>query len=189
MTSRGMATMEGRDDGSVLVSGDCPNNDIYSLDLATELAGVTAIKLEVLPDHSLPEDGPGRAPLFMPGDFMLSEFELKAGPLKGTEPQPVKLTKASHSFASANRSAEAALDGRIDTGWSIGPKTGQAHQAVFVLPKPAGGEGGTKLLITLGSQYIHQTTIGHFRISVTTDPEPAPASELPADLEAILATT
>jgi hypothetical protein len=189
MSSRGHATMVVQDGGSVLVSGDWPNNDVYELDLATELAGVTAIKLEVLPHESFPEGGPGRAPLFMPGDFLLSEVELKAGPAGAAELQPVKPASASHSFASDNRPAAAALDGRIDTGWSIGPKVGQTHQAVFVLPAPAGDAGGTRLLLTLVQQYIHQTTIGRFRISVTADPQPAPASDLPADVEAILATT
>ena len=189
MSSRGQATMVVQDDGSVLVSGDWPNNDVYTLELSTPLAGVTAIKLEALPDESLPERGPGRAPLFMPGDFMLSEIELKAGAGNASELQPVKPSRASNSFASANRSAGQALDGRIDTGWSIGPKTGQAHQAVFVLPQPVGGQDGTKLLLTLVHQYIHQTTLGRFRISVTVDAQPAQASDLPADVEAILATT
>ncbi len=188
MTSRGHATMTTQPDGSVLVTGDWPNNDVYTLELSTELSGVTGIKLEVLPDESLPENGPGRAPLHATGDFMLSEFEVSAAPANG-ELQPVKPSKASHSFASQNRSAEAALDGRADTGWSIGPRTGEPHQAVYALPAGVGGAGGTKLLVTLTQQYIHQTTIGRFRISVTTDAQPAAASELPPEAEAILATT
>ena len=189
MSSRGLATMDVQPDGSVFVSGDWPNNDVYELDVPTEVSGITGIKIEVLPDESLPENGPGRAPLFMPGDFMLSEFELKAGPATGGEPQPVKPAKASHSFAGDGRSAQLALDGRIDTGWSVGPRTGQAHQAVFVLPQPVGGAGGTRLVLKLVQQYIHQTTIGRFRVSVTTDPQPADATDLPADVEAILATS
>jgi hypothetical protein len=182
IASRGHATLETQSDGSVLASGDCPNNDVYSLEFTTPISGITAIKLEVLPDESLPENGPGRAPLFMPGDFLLSEFELKAGP----DSRPVKVTQASQDFAAANRSAQLALDGRIDTGWSVGPKTGEAHQAVFVMPSPV---DGTKLLINLVSQYIHQTTIGRFRISVTTDAKPAPATAMPPEIESVLATT
>jgi mono/diheme cytochrome c family protein len=189
MTSRGRATMEVQEDGSVVVSGDCPNNDIYTLEIPTPLSGITAIKLEAMPDHSLPEEGPGRAPLFMPGDFMLSEFEVKAGPMSAAELAPVKPIRATQSFASADRSAQAALDGRIDTGWSIGPKTGQTHQAVFVLPAPVGGSDGTKLEVRLVHQYIHQTTLGRFRISVTTDANPSNATTLPADVEAIFAST
>jgi hypothetical protein len=60
---------------------------------------------------------------------------------------------------------------------------------VFVLPQPAGDKSGTRLRVDLVSQYIHQTTIGRFRLSVTTDARPAPASELPPDVEAIFATT
>jgi hypothetical protein len=59
MESQGHATMVVQDDGSVLVTGDWPNQDIYTVDLSTPTSGVTAIKLEVLPDESLPENGPG----------------------------------------------------------------------------------------------------------------------------------
>ncbi len=38
MTSRGHATMTAQPDGSVLVSGDWPNNDVYALEFATERA-------------------------------------------------------------------------------------------------------------------------------------------------------
>jgi hypothetical protein len=190
MESEGHATMATRDDGSVLVTGDWPNQDVYTVDLATPTTGVTAIKLEVLPDESLPENGPGRAPLFMPGDFLLGEFELNAGPKSATGELPaVKPSRASQDFASPGRSAALALDGRIDTGWSIGPRTGEAHQAVFVLPKPLGDVTGTRMQIKLVSKYVHQTTIGRFRISVTTDPKPADASELPPEVEQIFATT
>jgi len=41
------------------------------------------------------------------------------------------------------------------------------------------------LLLTLHQTYIHQTTIGRFRVSMKSDPDPPRASGLPAEVEAI----
>ncbi len=76
LASKKHATMTVQPDGSVLASGDKPNNDVYTVELSTDLKGITAIRLEVLTDPSLPEGGPGRAPLFQVGDFLLTEFQL-----------------------------------------------------------------------------------------------------------------
>src|SRR5438128_1022343 len=67
-------------DGSVLASGDQNKRDVYDLTYRTDLLGITALRLEVLPDDSLPRHGPGRT--FYegaPGDFFLSELTLTAG--------------------------------------------------------------------------------------------------------------
>lgn len=178
MASKNHATLEVLADGSVLASGDKPNNDAYELELSGDFAGVTALRLEVLPDPSCPENGPGRAPLFSPGDFLLSEVEL-------SRDGPVKIASASHSFADKGRSAAECLDGKLDTGWSIRGRTGQASWAVFNLavPLPA---GTSKLKLKLVQEYIHQMTIGRFRVSVTRDVDAQASPELPPEVEAAL---
>ena len=162
-------------DASVLVSGDNPNNNAYTVTSETG-ASVTALRLEVLPHASLPDGGPGRAPLFSVGDFLLSEVTLADA--RG----PVGLKGATQSYTEAKRSAALALDGKLDTGWSIKGRIGQAHHAVFPLERPAEGP----LVLTLVQEYIHQMTIGRFRVSVTTDAAPVESSGLPADVEAAL---
>jgi hypothetical protein len=186
--SKKHATMTVLDDDSVLLSGDWPNNDTYVVELETPLTGITALKLEVLPDPSLPHGGPGRAPLFQEGDFLLSEFMATAAPLNGGKPQPVKFASASHSHAKSGTSAALALDGKLDTGWSILGRVGKANRAVFVADKPIGAGVGTRLVVTLEQQYIHQMTIGRFRLWATTDPRPAQALDMSAEVEAALAT-
>ncbi len=71
-------TLTLREDGSILASGTNPPTDTYTLSFNDIPAGVTAIRLEVLPDDSLPRKGPGRAGN---GNFVLSEFraELASG--------------------------------------------------------------------------------------------------------------
>src|SRR5208283_5571031 len=64
-------------DDSVFVSGDASKNDKYHLAYQTGLRGVTAIRLEVLPDDRLPQHGPGR--VFYegsPGNFLLTDLSL-----------------------------------------------------------------------------------------------------------------
>ena len=41
--------------------GESPENDVYTIALRTELTGLTAFRLEALPDSSLPQGGSGRA--------------------------------------------------------------------------------------------------------------------------------
>lgn len=194
MVSRKHATMEVLGDLSVRVSGDKPNNDCYDLELSGDFGGVTAIRLEVLPDESCPENGPGRAPLFSPGDFLLSEVELSTVEAVGAvedlsawmKGNPIKLASASHSYAEKGRSAAACLDGKLDTGWSIRGRTGEASWAVFNLATPLAA-GTKRLHLKLDQEYIHQMTIGRFRVSVTRDSGAEASADMPPGVEAALA--
>jgi hypothetical protein len=69
--SEGGASLRKQDDGSLRAEGTNPANDSYTVTARTELKGVTAFRLETLPDQSLPGGGAGRAP---DGNFVLSRF-------------------------------------------------------------------------------------------------------------------
>ena len=185
--SRKNATMTVLEDRSVLATGDKPNNDVYEVELPTDLKGITALRLEVLPHESLPDGGPGRAPLMSVGDFILTEVQLSAGPANDPKAaRPVAFQEVSQDYAQAGRPAALAIDGRPDTGWSVQGGIGQAHAAVFMLKENVGDGRPTRLALTLHQFGIHQMTIGRFRVAVTTDPRPIRASGLPADVEEIL---
>ncbi len=187
LESKKHATLTVQPDGSVLATGDKPNNDVYTVELDADPKGkpITAIRLEVLTDPSLPEGGPGRAPLFQVGDFLLTELQLAAAPGGKRAPRPVRFAGATADFAAEGRSAALAIDGISDTGWSVNGAVGKDHAAVFELAEPIGG-GRTRLTVTMHQEYIHQTTIGRFRLSATTDPRPVRASGVPADVEEVL---
>ncbi len=184
LKSSNHATLTVLTDNSVLASGDLPNQDTYTVDLIVDLPRVTAIRLEVLPDESLPEGGPGRAPLYSEGDFMLGEFSASTI-CAGETATPLPLTNATHSYAAEKTSAAATIDDDLDTGWSIKGRAGEAHQAVFPLAKPLEAAQRTRLRVTLDHRFIHNMIIGRFRLSLSDAATPV-ASPLPAEVEAIL---
>ena len=187
MASAKHATMTVLEDRSVLVSGDKPNNDTYKVVLPVDRPGVTAIRVEVLPHESLPESGPGRAPLFSVGNFFLSEVEAALASPDESIVRPIAIRDASADFEEKGKSASGTLDGKTDSGWSIGGKVGRRHAIVFRLKEPLQAAPGSRIILTLHQTYIHQTTIGRFRVSETTDPDPPPASGLSDEVEAIAA--
>ena len=63
-------------DGSVLASGPNPGETTYTIEARTSLPRVTAVRLEALPDPTLPKGGPGRDPY---GNFQLNGFEIDGG--------------------------------------------------------------------------------------------------------------
>ena len=180
--SRKHATMAVLPDRSVLASGDKPNNDTYEVELPTDLEGITALRLEVLPDPSLPDGGPGRAPLFSVGDFILSELEAHADP----GAKKLAFGEASQDHSEPGHPASLAVDGVNDTGWTIKGGVGKAHAAVFPFTERVGDGRRAVLRLVLHQDGIHQMTIGRFRVSATTDAGPVRASGLPAVVEEIL---
>ena len=53
--SKGGAKLTKQPDGSILASGKNPSPETYTVTAITPLQGITALRLEVLPDNSLPK--------------------------------------------------------------------------------------------------------------------------------------
>ncbi|MBM3965882.1 MAG: DUF1549 domain-containing protein, partial [Planctomycetes bacterium] len=77
MVSLEGVTLKSLPDGSILASGKNPATDTYLLTFRELPKGITAFRLEVLPDDSFPRKGPGRAGN---GNFVLSEFVVQLRP-------------------------------------------------------------------------------------------------------------
>ena len=170
-------------DDSVFASGDITKSDTYELKFRTELRGITAVRLEALPDDRLPRHGPGTAYYEGPkGDFFMGEFQLSA------DGQPVKFARATGSYAKNNfgdsASAALAIDGDPQTGWSTAGREGERHEAVFVLAEPLAQAGELQLKMMFGRHYA--CSLGRFRISVTTQPGGAQARDLPEEAGRLL---
>jgi len=174
LRSTGGATLAMQSDGSILASGANPACDTYTVVADTDLAEITGIRLEALPDASLPGRGPGRA---VNGNFMLNEFRVEATPRtsdKATAEVPVALWNAKADYAQDSYGGwpvAAAIDGNPATGWSIDPAEGLPHVAVFETQKPVGFPGGTRLTFTM----LHgerEHNLGRWRLAVTSAKPP-----------------
>src|SRR5207237_347433 len=138
-------------DGSVLLSGDPPDRDTYTVTVKTTLTGIRAIKLEALTDPSLPGKGPGRGDATRP-NFVLNTFAATATP-PGGKPAPLKFAGAKAGFAQAKFDPAGAIDSDPKTAWAINPQFGKPHWAVFDLTSPIGSDAGTLLTFTLVQDY------------------------------------
>jgi hypothetical protein len=185
VASAGGATLTQQPDGSIVAAGKSPPTDTYTIEAKTNLSGISAFRLEVLPDESHPAKGPGRV---THGNFVLNEFTVKAVGAEGAEPRPVALQNATADFSQDKYAVAAAIDGNAGTGWAIAPQFGRRHVAVFEAKDDlaAVSESGTTLVFSLDQQYGTEHTIGRFRISATTEPRPVPADDLPDDVIAAL---
>jgi Protein of unknown function (DUF1553)/Protein of unknown function (DUF1549) len=161
-----------KSDGSILASGKNPFPETYTITLKTKQTGITAIRLEVLPDPSLPSQGPGRSA--SNGNFVLSEFAVTARPADEKDPvQPVGLRNAQATFSQDGWPVAAAIDNNPETGWAILPQAGRANSALFETQSPLGFADGTLLTVTMQHHFPGRDhNIGKFRLSVTTAKSP-----------------
>ena len=148
--SEGGATLDVQADGTVLASGENPDNDDWTLHLHTDRTDLRAILLEVLQHESLPQGGPGRAGN---GNMILSGVEASIS--STAEPDRTQQIKFSWGWADTEQpngdfnivNAMRNDDGRM---WAI-----NAHQdrgdrvAMFIADKPFGFEGGTEITVQL----------------------------------------
>jgi hypothetical protein len=183
-TAKGGATLAKQPDGSVLASGPNPDKDVFTVTAKTKLKGITALRLEVLPDDGLPAKGPGRAPN---GNFVLTELILAAQEQGATDkPKPVGLFNAQATFAQDGFSADKAIDNNRATGWAVAPRFGQAHTAYFEVKGPLTFKEAGALTFTLQFEYGGQHTIGKFRLSATTTKPPLNLAPPPPALAELL---
>ncbi|MBI3852753.1 MAG: DUF1553 domain-containing protein [Verrucomicrobia bacterium] len=179
------ATLTKLSDLSLLAGGTKPDVDTYTIVAGTDLTNITAVRLEVLADDSLPYKGPGRQDN---GNLHLSEFQLKVAPKSGTTTNKVvALQNASADFNQQDWSVSKAIDGKRETAWGIYPEVGKSHLAVFETKESIGFDGGTTLTFVLDQQHGRSHLIGRFRLSVTTAPRPVKANPFPDNITKVLA--
>ena len=153
--------------GAIRAEGDTTKNDLYEIAFGEQTAGVTAFRLEALPDPDLPAGGPGMTWYEGPiGDFFLSEFAVE------WNGKPVKFIRTSQTYANAwlgsgSSDASRTIDGDLQTGWAANGKQGTRSVAVFVPEKPLPLAKSWTVRMNFGRHY--SASLGHFRISTTKD--------------------
>jgi hypothetical protein len=181
--SAGGATLKVLEDGSILAAEKNPQADTYTIAARSKLKSIGAIRLEALPDPSLPHGGPGRD---AEGNFFLSDFDVAiAG-------RPVVWKSARADESQKGYSVENLTKKKpgVLSGWAVDTDDNNAlrRQAVFIPREPIAVAPGSVLTITMKHQMRHSSrNLGRFRLSVTAANDPELAVELPARLRPVLA--
>lgn len=182
------STLKRLDDGTITATEANPATETYTL--VTPVEGtITAVKLELLPDDSLPGKGPGRS---VNGNIVMTNATIGLGPSDDRrKPKPQKIAKATADFSQETFPVANAIDANDKSGWAIYPEVGKPHHAIFELAEPIRLKGQpSPLTITLAfhSQFgQHQP--GRFRLSITSSTDPHGQSPMPANIIAILNAT
>ena len=188
MTAASGSVMKPLDDGSILVEGAGPATEQYVLHFPYTEQKLTGLRLEVIPDKSLPKGGVGRS--LNDGNFVLSAIRV-AWKSKSGEMHEIPLAKAAADFAQTNYPVEHALknDDNKKHGWAVSPQLTQPHTAVFTVGESRELTAATELIVTLDHQFEYSYpgfSIGRFRISTTTDPQPVLNAAIPDAIVAII---
>ena len=144
-----------------------PGRDIYTLVAATDLAGISAVRLELLTHESLPGNGPGLAPN---SNLVVTELEMEiAHPDHPDQWQRVDFSSAISNFEQTGFPVNQAIDGMTTgaNGWAMYGGAGQPNWATFQLKLPQGFSGGSLLRFKLYQDFDPDHQIGRFRVSIS----------------------
>jgi mono/diheme cytochrome c family protein len=152
---------------TLLSSGAKPDKDSYIITSSVPLTKITALRLDVLADPSLPMKGPGRQDN---GNLTLSEIEAQLFDTGAAQPVKLKFSRATADFDQQGWTSAMAIDGNPATGWGIHPAVGVSHHAVFELADTIAIKPGAKLTLTLKQLSGKSHLIGSFKLCVTDEP-------------------
>ncbi len=178
---------------AVLAQGPNPDKNTYTID--TDASGdIAGLRIDVLPDPSLPANGPGRA---ANGNFVITEVQAQVVK-PGVDPRPVKFAEAHASYeqttlADGNPyklwSAASAIDGDVkgeQWGWAILPNVGKPQFMVLTLAEKLTLEKGETLQIIIKQNHGTSHTVGKFKLASTDSTKCLQSiiSTVPAEIQA-----
>ena len=162
VTSTAGTTLTRRKDGAILAGGSNPAVDEYVIEARLPAGGITGIRIEALPDASLPRGGPGRDPY---GNFFLSHVEAEIA--HGASARPVAFREV------------AADDGRIEDKkfqqlWAVDASREDRRlpRQIVLIAEPSGAAADTLLVRIRQKSEFGGQGLGCFRLSVTASAEP-----------------
>jgi hypothetical protein len=184
VTARSLAgsKLSRQNDGSWLASGENPVTDTYVIDVRVPNVGnFTAIRIEALPDSSLPKGGPGRDAY---GNFALTALRVEAVSAAGAA-EPIAITH----MKSDGGHVKTEKDKANSPLWEVDASRDEkrvARQLVLPLPpQSAGATGMLRFTLVQDSEFSGQG-IGRFRVSATDEPAPQKTVQVPAQLRPLL---
>src|SRR5262249_55425738 len=132
MKSQNGATLTLQPDDSILASGENSGADTYTIATIAGLPNIVALKLEVLPDPSLPYQGPGR---HESGNFQLSALRAYMSRTKdGQLADQVRFSDvfASYEYVAPDVNVKGTIDESLGTVWHVWGRFGQRHEAIYL---------------------------------------------------------
>ncbi|WZP00202.1 PSD1 and planctomycete cytochrome C domain-containing protein [Isosphaeraceae bacterium EP7] len=181
MKAEGGTTLTLQPDRSILAEGPQPSEGTYTIIATTDLPGITAARLELLPDDRLPSKGPGRA-----GNGNLHLTELVVSHSSTSAPdrwRPVKIAGSMADYDQPGWGIAGAIDGDPKTAWGIYPEVGKPHEGVFEFGENI---GASSLQFVLRQTFPAGHPIGRFRISITNALRPVRTGSPPGPLAVLL---
>jgi hypothetical protein len=169
VVSRGGATMKRLDDGSWLVGGKNAPHDMYTITAPLAAGRFSGLRLETLPDASLPGQSLGRA---TNGNFVLTGVEAEISAPGLTQPIVVAFARADADFEQKGYEVKSLLGGGSKRGWAV-----EGNDPAKRLPRKAmlltAAEINVPEQATLTVRLKHEGgyanhNIGRFRLDVTT---------------------
>ncbi len=157
--------LERSGDAILVLTDKLTPKDTFTVKGTTSLKQIAAVLLSVLPDKSLPKNGPGTAGN---GNFVLSRFEVSVGG------KPVRIVAAEATHSQPGYPITHAIDGKKDTGWAInvgkgtakGVKMNQQHDVWFAFDKPVASGPVEIVLRHEKNEHYH---VGKFSLAVSAE--------------------
>lgn len=168
-------------DGVVFASGDASKHDVYTLEFPASNLPVTTLRLEALSDDRLPGGGPGLAYYEgTDGAYFVSEISLTDSGGQERAFATASQTESRNAFSSSKATATQAIDGDIQTGWSVGKAVGKRQVALFQLAEPL--PAGTPFTVRMEFSRHFACGLGKFRWSATSKAGKIEASAVPPEV-------
>src|SRR6185436_2907819 len=180
-------------DGSLLASGPNAEQTTYTATFETTGEGLTGLRLEAMPDPSLPRGGPGRDAY---GHFRVTGLAVSIAPLAGGPDAPLdvatmQVDDAAAAFEPMDLLVSAGPGGgRGRRAWGINALRETARlprHAVLKTARPFGFPGGTRVTLRIAQEdgAIGQG-VGRFRLAATSAADPLIGATVPAALRPLV---
>ena len=165
------ATLTLQKDGSLLASGPDPIQDEYVVTYPLEAGAINGIRIEAIPDPSLPEGSSGRN---FNGNFVLRRVEAKLIRPNGEE-QLIQFESALADFTQGGHDAMSLIRDGEGEGWAIAgfePENRGLHTLALKFKQPLSASKSDQLVVRFIHQSKHKNhNLGRFRLSTTSESE------------------
>jgi hypothetical protein len=178
-------------EGKILAKKSAGEDD-YAVALSRERLAdpaqpIRALRIETFPHASLPGGGTG----FGGGNFVVTAVEAfvrKTGAEIAADAAPIPWATTKSDYDQSGFPAASLMQAKESRpGWAIAGQVDKPHELLLVPIEPIALAEGEELFVRIEQQSPHANhTLGHFRLSATTDEGYAEASKLPKELADLL---